>query len=245
MLLKSLRPVVAAAVATAASTLRQAPTYPPVSTANAFTLVANVTGDQTAIFTPLIGASNWSLVGNHIGANLNLGILYPGAGHVFFVNGTGPEVSSQSTSIGLPPTYYVDAAGTVIYEPVGMIFASDGVEASILLDIGDATKGAGVVGGLRSPWPLLFTPFREGVYSVCNVSNSAYGNPQYRVSIVVGGVDSVIPENCVSISLLAQCADLPELLGAEELNIVVEGVPCYEDVSAIDWSSYSPVPSMI
>lgn len=157
MLLNILHPLIAASVAAAASISRQAPVYPPVSSANAFTLVANVTGDQSGIFTPPIGAANWSLVGNHIGANTNLGILNPGAGAVLFVNGTGPEISSQSTSIGLPPAYLEDADGAITYQPVGMSFASDGVEAAILLDIGYGTTGAGIVGGLRSPWPLLFT----------------------------------------------------------------------------------------
>lgn len=240
MLFARLSPLIAASLAVAVPTRRQAPSYPPTTTAQAFTLVANVTGNQAGVFSPPIGSSSWSLVGVHVGANLNVGVLDPGSGATLFVNGTGADVSRQSTSIGLPPSRYTTGNNTVVYEPAGMSFPGadgDGGGVGIQLNLGLPTTGAGIVGGLRSPWPQLFTPYGQGPYAVCNISDATYGNPQYRVTIPV---EESVPDTCVTISLLAQCAALPELAGAAELGIVVEPVECYEDVSAIDWSLYSP-----
>lgn len=42
----------------------------------------------------------------------------------------------------------------------------------------------------------------------------------------------------MAINLLAQCAELPRLTGEAELNILKQGVWCYADVKAIDWSKW-------
>jgi hypothetical protein len=188
--------------------------------------VANITDPATDVFDPPIGS--WSVVGVHVGAGLNAAVLDPSLSATFFINGTLPQISSQGTSVALPPL--ASSFGPV---PQGMTFGGSGSEVSIELDNGLGATGAGIVSGLRSPWPQLFAPY-AGTFVVCNVTDATYGNPQYQVKIE----QAEIPANCVGIKLLAQCAPLPALVGVGELNIIVEPVSCYEDVAAIDWSQY-------
>jgi hypothetical protein len=221
----SLVALLAAGLAEATPLRRQA-LYPPISTAQAFTLVANVSGTSTGIFDSSV--NGWSLAGVHVGAGLNAAVLDPTVSATFFLNGTAMEISSSGTSVALPPL--ADSLGAV---PQGMTFGTTGTEVYIELNTGLGATGAGIRGGLRSPWPVLFTPY-PGDFVVCNVTDATYGNPQYQVRVEEGD----IPANCLVINLFAQCATLPELVGVEELNIIVEPVPCYENASAIDWSQY-------
>jgi hypothetical protein len=223
---ESLSLVLAASLAAATPLRRQTTAYPPISTATAFTLVANITDTSSTVFDPPIGS--WSMVGVHVGAGLNAAVLDPTLAATFFVNGTAMQISSQGTSVALPPLG--DDTNPI---PQGMTFGLNGDEVAISLSTGLGATGAGIVGGLRSPWPELFTHY-TGTFVVCNVTDATYGNPQYQVRIE----EADVPANCVPITLLAQCATLPELVGVEELNIIVEPVPCYENVAAIDWSQY-------
>ncbi|KAK4199164.1 hypothetical protein QBC40DRAFT_266094 [Triangularia verruculosa] len=205
--------------------------YPPQTTADAFTLVANIS-TPSEIFNPDI--NGWFLSGVHVGAGQNAAILQPAIGSVFFVNGTGRDVSAQATSIALPP---IKVQGGAV--PGGLQFTPYGNSDTVVnlgLNIGPGSTGAGVVGGLRSPWAQAFTPYPH--FIVCNETEPAYGRPQHAVKLAPS-VES-IPDNCVAVRFLAQCASLPEDVfdGTEELNIHHIGAPCYEDVGAIDWSQY-------
>lgn len=222
---ESLSLVLAASLA-AATPLRRQTAYPPTTSATGFTLVANITDPSTTVFDPPIGS--WSVTTVHVGAGLNAVVLDPTSSATFFVNGTGPQVSSQGTTVAMPPLG--DDASPI---PRGMMFGANGDEVSISVNYGLGTPGAGIVGGLRSPWPELFGPYR-GTFVVCNVPDATYGNPQYQVRIE----EADVPANCVPITLLAQCAALPELVGVDALDIIVEPVECYESVAAIDWSQY-------
>ncbi|KAK4171097.1 hypothetical protein QBC36DRAFT_368174 [Triangularia setosa] len=207
--------------------------YPPRTTADAFTLVANIS-TSSHIFDPDI--NNWFLSGVHIGAGRNAAILQPTLDRaaVFFVNGTGRDVSAQATSIALPPIKFQSGAtpGGLQFLP----FEDSEKLVNVGLNFGPGSTGAGIVGGLRSPWPQAFTPY--SFFVVCNETEPAYGRPQHSVKLAPSAES--IPENCVAVTLLAQCASLPEDVfeGTEELNIHHLGVPCYEDVGAIDWSQY-------
>ncbi|KAK9769290.1 hypothetical protein SCAR479_14041 [Seiridium cardinale] len=207
--------------------------YPPLSQSQGFTLIANVTDTTKAVFDPPV--NSWSLVGTHVGAGLNTAVLYADGGSVFFVNGTGQEVSSASTSIALPPLRSTDGDGNSNYTPMGMQFSASGDDGEVYigLNIGLGTKGAGIIPGLRSPYAELFGPY-GGTFVVCNETTPVYGRPQYPVRVERQDV----PENCVAINLLAQCAELPPITGVDDLNIIVEDVKCYENVAAIDWSQY-------
>ncbi|KAH6640031.1 hypothetical protein BKA67DRAFT_588326 [Truncatella angustata] len=217
----------------AASPLKERASYPPISQSSGFTLVANVTDTSKPIFDPPV--NGWSLVGTHVGAGQSTAVLSPGVGSVFFVNGTGQQVSSASTSVGLPPLTSTNIDGNPYYIPMGLQFSTnaEGNEVYVGLNVGLGTSGAGIIPGLRSPYAELFGPY-GGTFAVCNESEPAYGRPQYAVRLEVDGVQA----NCVAINLLAQCAELPALNGVDELDIIVEDVKCYENVAAIDWSQY-------
>lgn len=236
MLFKSLSLASAAGLA-AASPMSRRDAYPPLSSSTYFKLVANVTDTTKDIFDPPV--NSWYLTGTHVGAGLNTAVLYAPDGATFFVNGTGQQVSSASTSVGLPPLVSQDANGTAFYSPQGLQFSqstggSTPGEVYVGLNVGPGTSGAGITPGLRSPYADLFGPY-GGAFVVCNESAPAYGRPQYAVRAEPA---DAVPDNCVAISLLAECAADPGVEGKEELNIITEDVKCYEDVSAIDWSQY-------
>ncbi|KAI1848920.1 hypothetical protein JX266_005348 [Neoarthrinium moseri] len=230
MLLQSLSLTLVASLAAANPINRRS--APPYSEGQAFTLVANVTDTSKAIFDPPI--NGWSLSGTRVGANLYTATLHAGAGAVFFVNGTGQDVSSASTSLASPPVDF----GTGNYMPGGLQFgpaASNDREAYLSLNLGQfGTVGAGITPGLRGAYADLFIRFDAGTFVVCNETAPAYGRPQYPVRFEAAAV----PDNCVAISLLAQCAPLPELHGVDEFNLRPLGAKCYDDVAAIDWSQY-------
>ncbi|KAK0662969.1 hypothetical protein QBC41DRAFT_284816 [Cercophora samala] len=209
--------------------------YPPRTTADAFKLVANISTPSN-IFDPPV--NNWFLSGVHVGAGLNAAILVPtlNTSATFFINGTGRDVSAQFTSIALPPIKFQGGA-----TPLGLRFPPlEGQQnpVNLGLNFGPGNTGAGVVGGLRSPWAQAFTPYPY--FIVCNETQPAYGRPQHAVKVAPSAES--IPDNCVAVTFLAQCAALPEGVfegeGVEELNIHHVGAPCYEDVGAIDWSRY-------
>lgn len=218
----------------AAASPMKARAAPPVSQSTGFTLVANITDTTKNIFDPPV--NGWNLVGTHIGAGLSAAVLSNGGSATFFQNGTAQDISSAATSVNLPPIASVNGDGEPYYTPWGLDFFQydvDSPEYNIGLNFGLPTRGSGIVPGLRSAYAELFF-VRSGSFVVCNETAPAYGRPQYPVRFE----QEAIPDNCVPIKLLAQCAELPELAGVDALNITVYPVKCYDDVSAIDWSQY-------
>jgi hypothetical protein len=213
--------------------------YPPTSMAQAFHIVANVTDPSKDLNPPING---FFITGVHIGAGLAAAVLAKTEPAYFFVNGTNVDVSAAYTSIALPPIGYT-GGGPV---PQGFQFGTTDDEniMSIGLNNGPGTHGAGVYPGLRSSYADVFAPW-SGSFMVCHIDKPMYGRPQYQVRYSKtyakgpnGPFDYDIPADCVAIRLLAQCADLPPLQGVDELDIIVEGVKCYNDVASINWKDY-------
>lgn len=129
---------------------------------------------------------------------------------------------------------------TVGVVPLGLQFKSapDGDFGYIGVNYGMGDIGAGIGIGLRDPYARLFAPARLGSrgFVVCREGKPTYGRPEYAVYIWKGV--NVDKEECVKIQLLAQCAELPDLAGEEELNIVNTGVGCYESVKGIEWEKW-------
>ncbi|KAK4166943.1 hypothetical protein QBC43DRAFT_205121 [Cladorrhinum sp. PSN259] len=224
--------------------------YPPRTTAKFFTLIANITDvDLAAARFPDVAppASGWALTSVHVGAGLNAAVLSathaPAGAGGLFQNGTARDISARATSIYLPPIQNSNGDFT----PWGVQFSNAnggngngaGGSGDVTMNFGTATIGAGVEGGLRNPYAEAFGPAGYypdgGKFVVCYQAAPFYGRPQYRVMYL-----GEVPENCVAVRLLAQCAQEPEggLKGAKELNLVNEGVGCYEDVSGIEWGLY-------
>ncbi|KAK0633839.1 hypothetical protein B0T14DRAFT_561383 [Immersiella caudata] len=111
--------------------------------------------------------------------------------------------------------------------------------AELRIGYGTGEIGMGIGIGLRDPYAKLFPPvgMQSGTFIVCHVENPTYGRPEYPVYWAIEGV-SIVEENCEGITLLAQCAPLPEIVGEQELGIVKAPVACYEDVKGIDWSKW-------
>ncbi|KAK4451153.1 hypothetical protein QBC34DRAFT_458635 [Podospora aff. communis PSN243] len=209
--------------------------YPPRFTGDAFTLIANVTSSPP---NPLFNPHHWVLSTEQVGSGKYAAVLSPtGPGTVLFLNGTARDISAENTSILAPPANL--STGVL---PVGMQFNTAGQRrVAVELNYGMGQVGAGIGIGLRDPYPRLFPPvsMQFGTFMVCKEPNPApgAGRPEYPVYWARSGV-VVVAENCVGISLLAQCAPLPELAGVEKWNIIKAQVGCYEDVKAIDWSQW-------
>ncbi|KAK3321918.1 hypothetical protein B0H66DRAFT_552919 [Apodospora peruviana] len=213
--------------------------YPPRKMAKAFTLVANITDlSKPDLFDAPV--NHWYLAGVHVGAGRDAAILRadtPLPGAVFFINGTGQDISSQSTTVAMPPIAGAGGGGTNPPTPQSLQFTKSESDGRIYvgLNFGRGTVGSGIGVGLRDPYARLFSPFGAS-FIVCHEPNPTVGRPQHAVFGIEYG--ALVPENCVGMNLLAQCAELPPLAGEEELHIVNEGVGCYEDVKAIDWSKW-------
>jgi len=225
-----------AALATAAplqATRQKTPNdYPPRIYGDAFTLIANVTSATTAANPPI---NHWALTVERIGATQYAAVLAPSASVVLFLNGTTSDISAENTAIYAPP---LDTGIRPV--PLGMQFrtTSGSGLGTVGISYGYGDTGAGIGIGLRDPYARLFAPagLHADTFVVCKQENPAYGRPEYPVLFHQG--TSALPENCVAVALLAQCAPLPRLVGEKELNLVRPGVGCYEDVKAIDWSKW-------
>ncbi|KAK4227898.1 hypothetical protein QBC38DRAFT_363052 [Podospora fimiseda] len=198
---------------------------PPKSQASAFSLIANVTdtAKAAALFgtNPPIQHTYLTFISSDDGG-LNPATLFPVTRSGFFVNGT-----ASSSSINMPPQQ--DSNGDFV--PRGLQFLADG---SFGQDAGFPTVGAGIRGG-RSLYPVAYGPGRRQ-FVVCN-------------ELVTGGlaravkwIGGEVPANCVAINLLAGCNEFPEGAITEEakaaLNLGIQTVDCYENVSEIDWTQY-------
>jgi len=217
---------------------------PPRSQAKGFKLVANITDPaKAAIVFPEKPIDFFYLGSARTGATTNAAVLAPPSEYsTYFLNGTARDISASATSIALPPIVWSGEPRPST--PMGIQFTpySDGSAIGVTMNWGTGSIGAGIGFGLRDPYAQLFYQtdlgYNTGFY-VCNVTGPVYTRPQYPVFAIgpEGHPSSVVPDNCVTMKLLAQCAPEPEILDAdkEALNIVNEGVDCYEDVSAIEW----------
>ena len=233
-------PLIALAVAglSAASPLAIRSQYPPTSTSQGFVLVANVT-DLSKDFSPSI--NHWKLEGVHVGAGLDTAVLSEEGGRIWFENATlesGHYIvnSSLITDGGLYP-YGLSLTPLSSDTP-----DSDYVDY-VGVNIGTGSREVGIR-PFPVPYPEVYTTDR-GTFVVCYEPNPAYGRPPFPVRFAKShfeGADEIqpIPDGCVPINLLAQCATLPPVQdGAEYNHDSAQTVSCYDDVASIDWSQYA------
>ncbi|KAK0724502.1 hypothetical protein B0H67DRAFT_550256 [Lasiosphaeris hirsuta] len=186
-----------------------------ITTALAFTLIANVTTPSLDL-TPSINHLNLTAV--HVGAGLDAAVLTPtGPARVLYLNGTAPQDTGIASDGGL--------------FPYGLRLGSLAAGAqSVGLDVGGVQPGVAIS---EEGWPQVVGP-EEGGFVVCFEVRPVYGRPQYPVRFVRAGGD--LPSGCVPVALLAQCAVLGEVpRGAVYDHEGVREVRCLGDVRAVEW----------
>jgi hypothetical protein len=234
-----LLPLAAAALAIASPATRDPDCIPRYSTSRGFKLVINVT-DLAKDFTPSI--NGWSVGGVHIGPAQNRGVATAGQVPTFYQNGTYEDNKERRTSIltdGGTPEFWEgfqtlrgrdDTQGQEVY-----VLSGGGTPGIMLTSLGD---------------PYSYLDALENIYLstflACNSTIPYYGNFTHFITLnwLVATRDANghalrIPENCVSVNLIPQCANLEPLLpNATASHEWAQEIRCYRNVSAIDWSKY-------
>ncbi|KAK8128881.1 hypothetical protein PG984_009989 [Apiospora sp. TS-2023a] len=207
------------------------PHYPPTQQSKGFTLIANVT-DPSKDFTPPV--NGWLLSGLHVGAGLNDASLSSQVGRIFYQNGTAEETRyNQAHTLsdgGTPPFPWgiaVDAATDAA-----------GVLHGISINAGSGQAGVQLA-QFPEHYPILRTPAQPGTYVACNQTEPYYRQNFITVRAVYDNLP--VPDECVAITLVPQCAELPALpAGSLASHEFANEVNCYADVAAIKWSEYGP-----
>lgn len=108
------------------------------------------------------------------------------------------------------------------------------------ISINAGTGEAGVqLAQFPEHYPILRAPSQPGTYVACNQTEPYYRQNFITVRAVYDNLS--VPENCVAIALVPQCAELPTLpAGSLASHEFANDVNCYEDVAAINWSEYGP-----
>ncbi|KZZ96638.1 hypothetical protein AAL_03867 [Moelleriella libera RCEF 2490] len=207
---------------------------PPSSRSQAFNLIVNVTR-LSRDFSPSIHTKYVNSI--HVGAGLAL----LGIGNVtnnprvFYVNGTTSEFLYAASTVisdsGTPPAPY----GITLQKD-----ADSQIASTAHLDAGSGGKGIGLT-RFSVPYVYLYPE----TYAVCNESIPYYGGRSVPIikqfSLGVDMSSDVIPENCVPVRLIAQCAKLndlpPNAIANHEFAYETQ---CYDDVASIDWPKYRP-----
>jgi hypothetical protein len=185
-------------------------------------LVVNVT---SADLTPSI--QNYVVSSYHTGAGQAAAVLTDPsvvAGRNFYVNGTAEDVYYRTSNIltdgGTPPF------------PSGLIVQPDDSASNLaLINAGLGTTGVGLT---RFPVPVttLEGPgYVPTTYYACVDETLPYGP---AVGLYYAYSNDTLPEGCVPIVLLPQCAE-DDGVEHEFGNTVT----CYADVAGIDWTIYS------
>ncbi|KAK4224286.1 hypothetical protein QBC38DRAFT_485769 [Podospora fimiseda] len=205
-----------------------------------FHLRVNITSPSD--FTPSINLHYLSTA--HIGPAQNRAIISPSPGPVFYQNGTYSDITFHTLSIltdaGSPPGVFPEA---ITYLP-------DDANNSSAVYINAGLPGSGT--SLSRLWdPYSYLTILEGVvestFVVCNRTIPYYGeNKWFNVVNWVQatrdgtGTHIKIPEGCVAVNLIPECAFLEELPeGAYSSHEFAQEVRCYEDVGEIEWWRYS------
>lgn len=226
---------------------RQAPNYPPHSTSNAFTLIANVS--EPYLSTPLGTAINKYTVNSyHSGAGTSFGVLTQSSnattGRIFYENGTASEVrfgqGDVLTDGGSPTVPY----GLIVQQEDQKTVVANSTGRDTYINVGNGTVSIGMT---SFPNPVLELATKYGAWAACNVT-LLYGQAiqlqvRYPSDSIVNGTlveDDDVPDGCVAVSLLPQCAELNTLEpGSLADHTYAVEVGCYDNVSAIDWCEYS------
>ncbi|CAJ2501424.1 Uu.00g042770.m01.CDS01 [Anthostomella pinea] len=218
------------------------PHYPPSSQSTGFKLVANATdptNDMAASVNGLV------LQGIHVGAGLNDAALGSDTNNsrIFYQNGTAEELRYNQGDI-------LSDGGTPIF-PWGIQVANQNASDPAALRGVTVDAGSGTVGVSLAHFPdpyVYLTALGAGKFVACDEYVRYYNQNFTTVRYVTGVQDPAtalytysIPENCVAINLIPECAALPDLPeGSISSHEFAASAKCYADVSAINWPEYGP-----
>lgn len=227
---------------------RDDPHYPPTSSSQAFKLVANVT-DPALDFSPSI--KNWLVQGYHTGAGTNAAVLAPfdattDPGRVFYENGTAQDQAYHSTTLltdagSLPVPFSWQVQSPTDFDPV---YPS---QHHVSISIGQPTPA--YIASFPVVYPTVQNGLGQGTFVACQNILAAYPNLGTVVTVNFAYAtfegpngeyeyNANIPEGCVPISLIPECASLDGSSESSHEFALVER--CYEDVSAINWPESGP-----
>ena len=223
-------------------------TCPPAyNSSPAFKLVAVVVDPKKDVDPPIHGTV---LQTAHIGPGFTratLGQDSDSPGRVFYQNGTYEDLTMQRLGIisdgGTPPfpnglTYQADdnAPGS---EPRGQaLFVNAG-----------ASGGGTRLSRLYEPISKLtiLSDVVASAFVACPKSRIPYYGDRWEFTVLnwvqatrsSTGSQVVIPEGCVEVEMIPQCAPLEALPeGAYSSHEFVQEVRCYDDVKGIKWAKY-------
>ncbi|KAI0842319.1 hypothetical protein F5Y06DRAFT_124617 [Hypoxylon sp. FL0890] len=219
------------ALANPLSSRQQSP-CPHSTFSKGFKLIANVTDRAHDLSPPIHG---WALEGAHVGAGLNSAVLNNTTpGMVFYQNGTANEVYRQTSNI------LTDAATPLTPYGLIMCYPNDTDKVVALgIDGGSGTPGITLT---NSPYPMTELSAPASQFLACK-ENIPYYPPEWQFIVVKAFRDEYqIPDNCVVVEFLPQCAKLPGLpAGSYSTHEFANTVRCFEDPANIDWSKYPEV----
>ena len=219
------------------------PNYPPTQQSKGFRLIANVTDPSTDLDPPVNACV---FTGYHTGARFNEAVATDDVegGLIFYQNGTAEEIRyNRGDTIsdgGSPPFPW----GIIVEEQGG--YDDGSKEASVSVNAGGGTPGVELT-IFPEPYSYL-TGTAPGTYAICP-REIPYYNQVFNVIRWTNDVfnndtaqyEHTVPEDCVAVRFLPQCAELPELPeGSQSSHEFAADSRCYEDVSAIDWSQHGP-----
>ncbi|KAI2641247.1 hypothetical protein GGS21DRAFT_487586 [Xylaria nigripes] len=222
--------------------------FPSTSLSTGFHFVVNITHPETSAADGSFGG--WKLQGIHTGAGFNDAVLTNSNGRVFYHNGTDTDVRLDNGSI-------LTDGGTPLF-PMGIYIQakdkSDPLyksEHDVGINVGSGTIGVSLAPSsepysyLKAKLPGTFVacqrtvPYYNAQFIVVRYSYSVY-NP------TTASYAPALPEACTPITLIPECdglAELPE--GSISNHEFARQSRCYENVSAIDWSKFAPVPALV
>lgn len=140
-------------------------------------------------------------------------------------------------------TYYHRAqtqttGGTPAF-PYGLYIRGDADPREVNLNVGSGTPGVQLQ-HFPVVYPTLGSP-APGTYAACNQEVPYYHGRRFTTVRFVPAGAGALPEGCVAITLVAQCATLPELpKGSLASYKFASVVNCYDNVASIKWSEYGP-----
>ncbi|RYO74902.1 hypothetical protein DL764_010646 [Monosporascus ibericus] len=238
MLSKTLSLTLASAVSAVPLSSRQVPNYPVSSTSLGFKLVANVTGPAKDL-TPSVNGRYFSTI--HTGAGMNDAVLEVDGGRVFYLNGTASEIRYNEGHVLTDGGLY----SWGIYVQGEDETGREG-KHEVTVNVGSGTQGVGIT---RHPEPYAYLSWPAvGAFAACNQFEPYYQKNYTTIRFAYDEWNDEtalperdIPEGCVAIRLIPECATLEELPeGSQASHEFSQPTRCYDDVSAIDWTQYGP-----
>ncbi|OTA99085.1 hypothetical protein M426DRAFT_96108 [Hypoxylon sp. CI-4A] len=192
---------------------------------NGFRLIARVVeSDGKELSVPIDGAA---LQGAHVGAGLNTAVLNATSpGTIFYQNGTAEEVGANQSTI-------LSDGGTPL-TPYGIHININTTDATLPVALA-------INGGIGTPGVTLTAPdqrpgnleYDTAIFIACDETLAYYG-PSWHFAVVKAfettKSPNPIPENCVLVNFVPQCAtlsDLPE--GSLSSHEFANEVRCTED----------------